>query len=197
MKKIISMIPIIIAIYIIFPISIIAIERDFDFTDASSNEFGEDWLWNNTDKTLILSGVTIDKALKLPENSSIEITNNTTNIIAITDTVPITAAGNLTISGSGSLTIQTNSDKTGFNTINGITDLYVENINLTTSGLTGLMAENVVIKNAVIDIYGYRYGIHSSSTTEGKNLKVNLINCTGKITGKLLQGIEISNQKKR
>lgn len=197
MRKIIFIMLTIAVMIITSPFTVKAevLTPDLNFTDALENEKGEGWSWNNEAKVLTLFGATFHQGITLPADSSITIIENTINSITTTDTIPITTSGDLTINGKGMMSLETPVDSKGigFDTLNGVTNLSIEDVTLNTSGLTGLLAENVSIKNSLINIYGYKYGIHATSTKQNADISVELINCTGTITGNLLQGIEIIN----
>jgi len=184
----------VILIFLLYPLFVLAeTSIDVNFTDATTNEMGEGYKWDNENKILTLSGITLDVGLTLPPGSIIEVVENTKNTISTTTEAPITTSGELTIKGKGNLTLTTLANGSGFNTIEGLTNLIVEDTDLTTTGYNGLVADNVTIKNSKIDIEGYGYGIYATSSIANKDLSVNLINCTGTITGTQVQGIEISN----
>lgn len=187
---------VIILIFSVFTISVFADDSvDLNFTDSTGDEFGENWNWDYDLKTLTLSGVNFTKGIILPENSFIKIEEDTINKIIPSNEIPIVASGNLTILGKGTLflTATVDSNGVGYNTISGVTNLDIDGITLNTSGVMGLVAENISIKNSILDIYGYRHGISVTSSIGEKNLSVEIINSTGVIKGNLLQGIEISN----
>lgn len=167
---------------------------DVDFTDAITNEVGEGFSWDNDNKILTLSGVSWNNGVFLPSDSIIEVTENSVNSINSTTEAPITASGGLTIKGKGNLTLTTPvTSGAGYAALTGVNDLVVEDVTLTTKGLQGLRANNITIKDSILDIEGYNYGIYVIPSISGEDIGVSLINCTGTITGIQVQGIEINN----
>ena len=159
---------------------------DFDFTDASSNEEGEGYVWNNASKTLTLSGAEITEAVKLPAGSTIVVTAGTGNSIAVSGAAPVTTSGDLSITGTGALSITTDAEH---HTIVGAETIAVEGTSLTTYGFAGLSSRHVVIKDAKVDITGYGYGIYYNGTTGSTS--VTLHNVTGTIESEADCGIEL------
>ncbi len=91
------------------PAAHISAGLDFQSSDSAS---GTGWTWDLSSKTLTLSGITLasgeDIAIWLPEGSTIMLTAGTRNVIN-SNTDAIRCNGNLTITGSGTLLIDSGS----------------------------------------------------------------------------------------
>lgn len=193
MKKLLNSIILIVLVY--FPLFVSAEELDFDFTDETQDRVTMTYAWNQENKILELFGINIESQVILPEDSTVLIKNNTTNIIKNLTNSVIKSKGNLYIKGNGSLTLETNSKSTGYDVFEGISNIYIQDITLKTSGLTGIKTNsNLYIRNTKLDIFGYNNGIDIVSAVENKNISVEIINCTGIIKGQLTQGIELYNK---
>ena len=85
---------------------------------AGSDSSGTGWNWTASTKTLTLSGVTWNSTLVIPSDSTIILTEGTTNTITGSGTetngflVGLYAEGNLTINGSGILNVYSNANLT-------------------------------------------------------------------------------------
>ncbi len=160
-----------------------------DFTDASANQSGNGWTWNSSSQTLTLSGAAITEAITLPTGSTIVAVAGTENsIVPADDVAPVTTSGELTISGSGKLTLTAAAVQNCY-PVSGAETITITDTELTTYGWAGLNARHVAIRDAKVDIRGYGYGIYYKGDTGSSSVSID--NVSGSIIGELDCGIEL------
>ena len=135
---------------------------DLDFTQQNSDNIGEGWSWNNENRILTLSGVSIN-SINLPANSVIVLKDGTKNNVISDKNVAINCAGSLKImgetAGTGSLEAsytKVDALKNGIALVSNTDEdisLIIENCTVIANGRNGILANTsknvqICIRNA-------------------------------------------------
>lgn len=168
--------------------------EDADFTDATDDESGEGWTWNNDSKTLTLNGVTVKNHIVLPDGATIVVTEGTENSVTVESGNAIYADGALTISGKGKLSVASGFDVSGANAVCATGSVTVIDTELVAKAFYAVVAPSVSITNSKVDLYGYYYGIQAKTTTGDADSVVTLTNVSGKIAGYYYGGINAHSE---
>ncbi|MBO5511092.1 MAG: hypothetical protein J6B24_05100, partial [Clostridia bacterium] len=168
--------------------------EDADFTDATGDESGEGWTWNNDSKTLTLNGVIVKNHIVLPDGATVVVTEGTENSVTVESGNAIYADGALTISGKGKLSVASGFYVSGANAICATGSVTVIDTELVAQAVYAVVAPSVSITNSKVDLSGYYYGIQAKTTTGDADSVVTLTNVSGKITGYYYGGINAHSE---